>query len=57
MTGLEKIGDADNVAVARADLLAHPAAPVGARLEIGDADDILVAHPQRQKSRGLLGQR
>ena len=43
----------DDVAVACPDLFAHTGEAVGARLEIGDPDDVLVAHPQRQEPPGL----
>src|SRR5437660_10120166 len=48
---LQVIDDYDRLAVLRAHLAAHALEAAGARLEIGDADDVLVGHPAREMPR------
>ena len=51
--GLEIVDHHHRLAVLRADFLAHPLEARGARLQVGDADDVLVGHPQREVARRL----
>src|SRR3989449_8434764 len=53
---LQVIDDHHRLAVLRAHFAAHPLEAAGARLEIGDADDVLVGHPERQVPRHGCGE-
>ena len=55
--GLEEFGDAYRLASARADLGAHRGEALGPGLEVGDANHVLVGHPQREIARHRRGQR
>jgi len=55
-TGLKVVDDHHRLAVLRAHLPAHPRKARAARLQVGDADDVLVAHPQRELPPGLADQ-
>src|SRR5205823_9708274 len=53
---LEVVDDHDRLVFLRSDFAAHALEAAGARLEVGDADDVLVGHPQREMSRDLGGE-
>src|SRR4029079_6073088 len=53
---LQEVDDDDGLALLRADFLAHALEARGARLQVGDADDVLVGHPQREVARHFGGE-
>src|SRR2546422_4797873 len=53
---LQVVDDHHRLAVLRAHFAAHPLEAAGARLEVGDADDVLVRHPEREVPRHGCGE-
>ena len=53
--GLEEIDDHHRFAVLRADFPAHALEARGAGLQVGDADDVFVGHPQGELPGGFRG--
>ncbi len=55
--GLQELGQADRLVGPRADFLAHLGEALGPDLEVGDADHVLIRHPQREMAGHRGGER